>query len=55
MFCRSNTFIDVTGVDTASSISASMSNKIVDDTVVIDNVSDNDHDIKDTETSTSSS
>ena len=55
MFCRSDTFIDVTGVETASSISANMSYRIVDGTVVIDNVGDNDCDISDTETSTSSS
>ena len=53
--CRSHTFIDVTGVETASSFSANTSYKIVDGTVVIDNESFNDHDISDTGTSTSSS
>ena len=55
MCCRSYTFIDVTGVETASPFSANTSYKIVDDTVLIDNESDNGHDISDTETSTSSS
>lgn len=40
MCCRSDTFIDVTGVETASSFSGNTSYKTVDDTVVIDNVSD---------------
>ena len=55
MCYRSETFIDVSGVETASSFSASTSYKIGDDTVVIDNESDNDHDISDTESSTLSS
>ena len=46
--CRSDTFIDVTGVETATSFSANTSYKIVDDTDLT--VSD----ISDTETSTSS-
>ena len=48
-------YVDVTGVEAASSFSANTSYKIVDDTVVIDNDSDNDLDISDTDTSTSSS
>ena len=54
MCCRSGTLIDVTGVETVSSFSANTSYKIVSDTVVIDNESDNDHDVSDTETSSSS-
>lgn len=53
--CRSHTFLDVTGVETASSFSANTSYKIVDGTVVIDNESFNDHDISDAGTSASSS
>lgn len=54
MSCRSDTLIDVTDVETASSFSANTSYKIVGDIVVIDNESDNNHDVSDTETSTSS-
>ena len=55
MCCRSDAVIDVTGVETASPFSANTSYKIVDDTVLIDRGSDNEHDISDAETSTSSS
>lgn len=53
--CRSDTFIDVTGVESASPFSANTSLKVVGDTGVIDNESDSDCDISDTESSTSSS
>ena len=53
--CRSHSFIDVTGVGSESPFAVNESCKIVNDTVVIDHESDNEHDISDTESSTSSS
>ena len=50
--CRSHSFIDVTGVGSESPFAVNESRKIVNDTVVIDHESDNEHD---TESSTSSS
>ena len=53
--CRSHSFIDVTGVGSESPFAVNESCKIVNDTVVIEHESDNEHDISDTESSTSSS
>ena len=52
---RSHSFIDVTGVASKSPLAVNESCKIVDDTVIIDHESDNDHDISDSESSTTSS
>ena len=47
--CRSHSFIDVTGVGSESPFAVNESCKIVNDTVVIDHESDNEHDISDKE------
>lgn len=52
---ESHSFIDVTGVASKSPLAVNESCKIVDDTVIIDHESDNDHDISDSESSTTSS
>lgn len=53
--CRSHSVIDVTGVGSESPFAVSESCKIVDDTIVIVHESDNEHEISDTDSSTSSS